>query len=497
MRNPPLFELRPLPAALAALFLGVTLPSHAVHLSTHGEGQVLLFPYYTVRGNFATLVTVVNTHESYKALKVRFLEGRNSREVLSFNLFMPPNDVWVGAVVPTATGARLVTNDNSCTIPNDLFTETRTTAQGLAPNEFSNFNYSGAQADTSGTAFSGLDRTREGFFEIIEMGVVNPAESFSARDIVDHLKPRVTGTPTNCAALVAFEPGPSNTNRFQFPNIGEPILAAPKGGLYGRASLLDASTGANYTYKATALESWSDTVRYTAAGDAGPALADASPVNSLVTTPDGIVASKWRSGADAVTAALMRYEIKNEFVLDSGTASQTDWIVAFPTKRYYVQVGTGAVKPPFAGNFSPTNASSCDGYMPRVFNREAQPPPVPTLPVGVRTSDPPPLSGTYCHGTQVIPFSASTPLRAFLIDVPQGVFGQFASGIYTTQFSGATASLTPISATLTTAAGITSTITGRTYGLPAIGFMLHNYRNAGVGSQYGGVIEHSYTSRIE
>jgi hypothetical protein len=28
----------------------------------------------------------------------------------------------------------------------------------------------------------------------------------------------------------------------------------------------------------------------------------------------------------------------NEFVLDAGTKSGTDWVVTFPTKRYYVNV---------------------------------------------------------------------------------------------------------------------------------------------------------------
>ena len=34
-------------------------------------------------------------------------------------------------------------------------------------------------------------------------------------------------------------------------------------------------------------------------------------------------------------------------------------------------------------------------------------------------------------------------------------------------------------------------------GLPVIGLMLHNYKNANVVSRYGGVIEHSYSVRIE
>ena len=96
----------------------------AVNLTSDGRGQVLLYPYYTTRtdvlGNpYGTLLSVVNATASAKAVRVRFLEGKNSREVLDFNLFLSPFDVWTGAVLPELAtgGARLGTADLSCTLP--------------------------------------------------------------------------------------------------------------------------------------------------------------------------------------------------------------------------------------------------------------------------------------------------------------------------------------------------------------------------------------------
>ena len=85
----------------------------------------LIYPYYTVQSNggnaFNTYVSVVNTTDVVKVVKVRFREGKNSREVLDFNLYLSPNDVWTGAVIPSGTGAsdpgRLITADTSCTNP--------------------------------------------------------------------------------------------------------------------------------------------------------------------------------------------------------------------------------------------------------------------------------------------------------------------------------------------------------------------------------------------
>ena len=99
---------------------GIASVANAVNLNPDGLGQVLIYPYYTVNGGNSTLVSVVNTTGFGKAVKVRFVEGRNSREVLDFNLYLSPYDVWTGAVYEIAgiTPAVLSTNDNSCTVPN-------------------------------------------------------------------------------------------------------------------------------------------------------------------------------------------------------------------------------------------------------------------------------------------------------------------------------------------------------------------------------------------
>ena len=52
-----------------------------------------------------------------KVIRVRFREGRNGREVLGFNLYLAPNDVWSGALYPPNSAdsapTQLVTSDVS------------------------------------------------------------------------------------------------------------------------------------------------------------------------------------------------------------------------------------------------------------------------------------------------------------------------------------------------------------------------------------------------
>src|SRR3954462_493407 len=153
--------------ALAAGMLMTTAASQAVQVSADGRGQVLLYPYYTTRadtaGNaYATLLSVINATASAKAIRVRFLEGKNSREVTGFNLFLSPFDVWTAAALPDTTsgGAKIGTVDLSCTLP-------AFSASPIAPFvSFVNFTYSGVNDDGAGT---GLERGKEGYFEIIEM----------------------------------------------------------------------------------------------------------------------------------------------------------------------------------------------------------------------------------------------------------------------------------------------------------------------------------------
>ena len=98
---------------------GIASVANAVELNSDGLGQVLIYPYYTVNGGNTTLLSVVNTTDAAKAVKVRFLEGRNSQEVLDFNLFLSHFDVWTASVFTLSAtgGGNLLTDDESCTNP--------------------------------------------------------------------------------------------------------------------------------------------------------------------------------------------------------------------------------------------------------------------------------------------------------------------------------------------------------------------------------------------
>ena len=91
-----------------------------MHVNPDGTGQVLLFPYYNARDGYVTNINLVNSTDQTKAVKIRFREGKGSQDVMDFNIYMSPEDVWTGSIQPGAskdgkTVGTISTADRSCT----------------------------------------------------------------------------------------------------------------------------------------------------------------------------------------------------------------------------------------------------------------------------------------------------------------------------------------------------------------------------------------------
>ena len=468
-------------AVLAGLgTVGVVGTAQAVHINPDGLGQALIYPYYTVRsdgGNaYDTYLTVVNTTASTKAVKVRFLEGKNSREVLDFNLYLSPNDVWTAIIEATTDGARMRTADRSCVTPT-------VPATGFP---FVNFAYSGGSATDNETG--SLDRTREGYFEIIEMGDMTGTITTAIKHV------GTPATPPNCAAI---------TNAAAFA-----ATVAGSGGLAGTATLINVRNGVDYGYNAIALDDFSDIPLWFEPGDILPNLTQVNPKVSNVfrtsATAPAVVTSTWSGGpplfltvnnADPVTAVFMRDNIINEFVLDSQTLSGTDWVVTMPTKTFYVGVdpvvsgvrANTTAQRPFQRNFGLGGA--CDDFGISVFDREESFV-SPTLQVSPR---PPAQVNSFCWEANVLTFNDSNILGSSnKVNVPT----PFQNGWARINF-----------AVVTTPVGARHTMTsndGDTYiGLPVVGFMVQDFVNGtltgttgSVLSNYGGLFDHKFTRNI-
>ena len=478
-------------------------------LNPRGTGQVLIYPYFTVNHQ-QTLVSVINTTAHGKALKVRFREGYDGRDVANFNVYLGPYDSWVGAVFDTSSdgtgAAAIATNDNSCTVPAFPLAPVPGTLHALA---FSNANYSqGMYGTPTGTDHGplGVSRTREGHFEIIEIGEVVDQATGSAKTL-EAITP-VNGKPPGCAQVWnAWAP-----SGYWTTNVTTDLLP-PAGGLYGAAGIVNVALGTLYAYDATAIDGFSDVVQNSAPENPKPNLATAitDPAHDIATAyvPIGNTMIKAdypasTRGIDAVSAVLMADALYNEYDIEAQTGASSDWLIALPTKQFYVDPGIVGFHaddylPPFEALFGagiPNTGGdagySCAAVDAEFRSREAD------LEKQTVCLWPMVTPGNYlCYEAQVVTIGSdsfdpdSSVLKSALID-PLLVLG-----------CGATASLSSASGNLKVSLigppyslhALRASLTGDTFvGLPALGFLATNYINAnvapGVLSNYSAAYPH-------
>lgn len=476
------FKRKSLYAALAGVSaLGVTGAANAVNISSTGIGEVLIYPYYTTRADTAgnaynTLLTVVNTGFSAVSAKVRFLEGKNSREVLDFNLFLSPFDVWTAAIGASASGgAKIVTTDTSCTLP----------AIPATGKDFVNFAYLDDKAGVT------LDRTKEGYIEIIEMSTYGPPNSNATAYYVLH----INGVPNNCGAVTD-----NQASIDSYP-------MAYYGTLMGGATLVNVTSGTDYTEEPTVLQAFNFGPIYAFAGTVNPTLEFVQPKRSFVFENFGVVVSDWPTGpkgaaADPVSALLMHREVLNEYVINVSTKSGTDWVVTFPTKNSYVNTGTGSAPRLFQRNFNGT-AGSCDDVYLYIFDREER-----TVNI-FDFSPPPPNTSSICWEANVVTFNNSNVLgstNSFNLSTTfeNGwlviAFRDPSATTYHRLFNAAGTTFISLTSLGNSASfGLDATY----FGLPVIGFSVNSFSNGtlvvggvNVLSNYGGNFMHKYRDSL-
>ncbi|PUB79703.1 MAG: hypothetical protein DBP02_21940 [gamma proteobacterium symbiont of Ctena orbiculata] len=277
---------------MAAVLLTIAATGvNAVHLNSDGAGQIALLPYYTVNNGFITNLTVTNTTELNKAVKVRFHESRIGYDVFDINVYLAPYDVWNATLrMNTTTGLpNLITEDETCTYPDKAILQ--------ASIDFSN----------SYDATTDEDLT-EGYVEIIEMGVLadgsGPAEDSGLeaeidaggsadgvvnpvagdRSIADGLRHDATGIPADCSVVAdawsagdvdeqinGFESGALSTEGIAQDTGGAGVpygdslnagLVEPTGGIKVYSIMLNVTSGAAFVQQATHIDHYTTVAQH-------------------------------------------------------------------------------------------------------------------------------------------------------------------------------------------------------------------------------------------
>ncbi|MET0067261.1 MAG: hypothetical protein ABW076_13020 [Candidatus Thiodiazotropha sp.] len=393
--------LRKSKIAAAMLMATATAGVNAAYVNTDGTGQVALLPYYNVNNNIITNINITNTTNLYKAVKVRFRESRISADVLDFNIYMSPFDVWNGTIrMNNATGvANIITEDESCTFPDKSLLQ--------AGVDFRNIY----------TATTNEDLT-EGYVEIIEMGVIadgtGPADDLGLeaeidatgiangvvaavagdRSIPAGLLHDANGMPADCSVVSdawnaglasavnvnGFEPGVLTTEGVASDgadavndpyastlNAGLVYAAADRGGINAYAIMINVGSGAAFVEEGTHVDDYATVPQHYRSNDASnyllPSLASGDvqvatmldATGAAVKTTGVMSLTEYDTGAVndispnpsipmgsnpfPMAVVLSADAISAPYFVEAGIAGETDIVATFPLRKHGVYNG--------------------------------------------------------------------------------------------------------------------------------------------------------------
>lgn len=272
---------------LLAMFILNINSSCAISINPNGTGEVIIVPYFTAHNDLNTYVTVSNTTDVIKAVKVKFNDGIMDIPVMNFNLYLFPWETFAFTVAPLSSnyGGRsdgaIFFDESSCVTP-----------------------ISSGERFTRVPPLSGHSlNTTEGSIQIFEMGEI------------------LQGATTCNEFKSLWDEG----TWFDNPSL---YVTQPTGGIKSTASIIDVANGSQFSFEPTAFVDFypsnvSET-KHTKPNSGRPSLRDA---NSIV---NGYI---YESGAHALSSVIAKSQVINQFNIEAGVAAQTEWVLTFPTKN--------------------------------------------------------------------------------------------------------------------------------------------------------------------
>lgn len=432
----------------------------AVHVNKGGIGEVLLLPYYTVKNGLNTLVTISNTTEQSKAVKVSFRETNSGFYRDAINVYLGPNDTWVFSLAENEDQVQLISQDKSC-VP--FFNSPYLLNDAIA-----------SPSPPGNLVFS------EGMIEIYEMGELDPgfgygkAVTFEDGEVVD-----CEQIETNWHSL---EGGDWQVND------GLSQMLPATGGLMASVSLVNVSSGINYSYDATVLSAFysENVIIHTQPFSyRSPSLSDAKNT-SLVQHQGESVITSWPTGFEAVSAVLMKEQLIMGYSNEVNINAQTEIILTLPTRELHLQQPDSNA--PF--NQADTIFSDCELFGADVLSRNGQS----TYYVSGNVSPLPPILCNDANVVKIWDFYDSERIYDPILDSAnrsnQSIF-KGSEGVYKVSFL----------QTTTRGKSVDGTESHVYYGLPVIGLSLIKYTNAnaqpGLLAQYGGAFVPKSKQKIE
>ncbi len=343
--------------ALAIGEIGPGTTATALAFNDDGIGHTLVFPYFTVQGDNATLINITNTDtQNGKLVKVRFRGAANSDDLFDFQLLLSPGDVWTGALTQSTAGPALLrTSDKSCTLPLGVMSATGS-------------EFATSRVDPRPAKGTVANQTREGYVEVLNMADIPfNASTTSLFYTIKHRSGAADCSPTILEATL----GSDYATHALAVAAG---MANPTGQLTGDWIILNQANTAAWSGSARALQARGQVPNAPAnllfwpqkfgtplipggltllnqVVTADPLLSqgtvviqqfDLPDMSTPYVTTDGVGINAAVVRADNSSLLLAATALSNQFVTGSGIAAVTDYLFSQPTRRYSVAINYSA-----------------------------------------------------------------------------------------------------------------------------------------------------------
>ncbi len=390
-------------AAPTAAVLGAS-DATSFALSEGGTGHNLVVPYFSAQNGNMTVLHLVNTDtQNGKAVKVRFRGAANSDDLMDFQVFLSPQDVFTAAVTQGANGVlQLASSDNTCTLPRLNSAPNQATPDGAkAANAVGYFNGTTARLNPKLSAEARASGSREGYVEIFNMADIPSASVYGATtDAQSALYKTIKHNAAGVAACdsAVLNPAVLTTDWADEVDAASRGLASPTTGLMGDWYIMNVPQTTTFSGAATALTAvnaggaargnyvlFPQRATPVAVATANQVTADPlfrtvnvgleknaagavtggtfnNPVirAGLYDLPDmstpyfgALSDTQPLTQAQALSVALAQGSVINQYANDLSISGKTDWVFSMPTRRYSVALNyNGAGTTPAARVFS-------------------------------------------------------------------------------------------------------------------------------------------------
>jgi len=230
-----------------------------------------------------------------------------------------------------------------------------------------------------------MSRAREGFIEIIEMGVLEGELATAAVD-------QWTGMTGGCALLT------DTWNDGEWTIDTNHSLTPVAGGLMAEADIIDVSQGINYSLPVVALEDFfvEGSIHHAEPGDDSVSLDTAAPIASVYANKKSYQLS-FERGIDAVSAVFMADEVISTYNYEVNVNGMHETVYTQPTRRFYQPIPSFSALAPYPT----TGAYGCSSEQvyggvelaQTIIDREGQ---YYVQQVGIPTPPPPPPNNSFC-----------------------------------------------------------------------------------------------------